>query len=162
MNIRVRAAAGNDAARITAALVGSWGSTVVVGHGTVYDLTALPTLVAEHAGEIVGVLTYVLHSADGAALEVVSIDAIDRHRGVGSALLTAAVETARSRGCERLWLVTTNDNLDALRFYQRRGLRIVGVTPGAVDAARAVKPAIPDTGDYGIPLRDELTLELVL
>jgi ribosomal protein S18 acetylase RimI-like enzyme len=159
VNIRVRPAVEDDAARITAALADSWGSTVVVGHGTVYDLTTLPTLVAEHAGEIVGVLTYVV---DGAALEIVSIDAIDRHRGVGSALLTAAVDEARSRGCQRLWLVTTNDNLDALRFYQRRGLRIVGVTPGAVDAARAVKPAIPDTGDYGIPLRDELTLELVL
>ncbi|WP_215909533.1 hypothetical protein [Streptacidiphilus fuscans] len=58
------------------------------------------------------------------------------------------------------WLVTTNDNLDALRFYQRRGLRIVGVAPGAVDAARRFKPSIPVTGEYGIPLRDELTLEL--
>jgi hypothetical protein len=56
--------------------------------------------------------------------------------------------------------VTTNDNLDALRLYQRRGLRITGVSPGAVDRARAVKPAIPLVGAYGIELHDELTLEL--
>lgn len=156
MNVNVRPATGDDSDRIAAALVDSWGSTVVVAHGTSYDLTALPTLVAEHAGELVGVLTY---HVDGAALEIVSIDAIDRRRGVGTALLAAACAEARDRGCARLWLVTTNDNLDALRFYQRRGLRIVGVTPDAVTEARRLKPAIPEIGEYNIPLLDELTLE---
>ena len=156
MNINVRPAADGDGDRVTEALVNSWGSTVVVAHDTEYELTALPTLVAEHAGELVGVLTF---HVDGDALEVVSIDAIDRHRGVGTALLAAAADEARERGCRRLWLVTTNDNLDALRFYQRRGLRLVGLEPDAVDRARARKPAIPDVGDYGIPIRDELRLE---
>lgn len=77
-------------------------------------------------------------------------------------LLASAAEVTKQAGMRRLWLVTTNDNLDALRFYQRRGLRIVDVAPGAVDAARAVKPSTPLTGEYGIPLRDELTLELSL
>ena len=159
VNINVRPATADDAARIEPALVNSWGSTMVVAHGTEYDLTALPTLVAEHAGELVGVLSYDL---DGDALEVVTIDAIDRRRGVGSALIAAATDEARKRGCRRLWLVTTNDNLDALRFYQRRGLRIVGVTPDGIEHARQLKPAIPDVGEYGIPIRDELTLELLL
>jgi N-acetylglutamate synthase-like GNAT family acetyltransferase len=159
VNINVRRAAADDADRITPALVNSWGSTMVVAHRTEYDLTALPTLVAEHAGEIVGVLTF---NVDGDALEVVSIDAIDRRRGVGSALIAAVADEARQRGCRRLWLVTTNDNLDALRFYQRRGLRIVGVTTDSVEYARSLKPAIPDIGEYGIPIRDELTLELTL
>ncbi|MGH3646211.1 MAG: GNAT family N-acetyltransferase [Micromonosporaceae bacterium] len=87
-------------------------------------------------------------------------DAVVRHSGVGSALLAAAVGLAREAGLTRIWLVTTNDNLDALRFCQRRGLRLIAVAPGAVDAARALKPEIPLTGAYGIPLRDELTLEL--
>ena len=57
-------------------------------------------------------------------------------------------------------LTTTNDNVDALRFYQRRGFRLVALRPGAVDDARARhKPAIPGTGAHGIPLRDELDLE---
>ena len=58
-----------------------------------------------------------------------------------------------------MWLLTTNDNLDALRLYQRHGFRLVQVHPGAVDLARQAKPSIPEVGAYGIPLRDELILE---
>ena len=83
-------------------------------------------------------------------------------QGAGTALLDAVVSYARERGLRRVWLVTTNDNLDGLRFYQRRGLRIVGVTSGGVDSSRLLKPSIPTVGSYGIPLRDELTLELPL
>jgi hypothetical protein len=78
---------------------------------------------------------------------------------VGSALLDAAAATARAEGCARLRLITTNDNLDALRFYQRRGFRLVALRPGAVDVARVLKPQIPRTGDFGIAVRDELELE---
>jgi GNAT superfamily N-acetyltransferase len=66
---------------------------------------------------------------------------------------------ARNRGCRSVWLVTTNDNLHALGFYQRRGYRIVRVDPGAVDRARAMKPAIPLLGNDEIPIHDELVLE---
>ncbi len=155
MNINVRPGDAGDADRVIEALVNSWGSTTVIAHGATYDAATLPTLVAEHAGELVGMLTY---QVDGDALEVVTIDAIDRHRGVGTALLAAAADEARARGCRRLWLVTSNDNLDGLRFYQRRGLRIVGVTPGGVDRSRDRKPAIPEVGDYNIEIHDELTL----
>jgi ribosomal protein S18 acetylase RimI-like enzyme len=80
--------------------------------------------------------------------------------GVGTALLAAANAAAYAAGCSTLWLVTTNDNLDALRFYQRRGFRVRAVRPGAVDDARAtLKPEISSTGAYGIPLRDEIELE---
>ena len=58
-----------------------------------------------------------------------------------------------------MWLLTTNDNLDALRLYQRHRFRLVEVRPGAVDLARRAKPSIPAVGAYGIPLRDELILE---
>ena len=67
---------------------------------------------------------------------------------------------ARRQGCTRLWVITTNDNVDALRFYQRRGFRLVRVHRGAVDRSRArLKPEIPSVGAYGIPLRDEIELE---
>jgi len=96
------------------------------------DLRALPTLVASADG-LDGVLTY---EVSGDRMEVVSIDAVTPRRGVGSALLRAAAATAAASGCRELWLVTTNDNLDALRFYQRRGMRITGVAPDAVAASR--------------------------
>ncbi len=131
----------------------------MVAHGVAYDLTTLPTVVALVGIDVAGVLTYIV---DGDSLEVVSIDATEPGRGVGSALLAYAVEFAASRELRRVWLVTTNDNLDALRFYQRRGMRICAVSPGALAHSRRLKASIPEVGAYGIPLRDELTLEFVI
>ena len=156
--MEVRAVTDAEREAIVELLTASMG-TIVVGHGTVYEPATLPGLVAEQDGRIVGLLTYTIADDE---FEVVTIDAPARQLGVGSALMSAAVDLARQAGAKRLWLITTNDNLDALRFYQRRGLRIVGVAPGAVDASRKLKPSIPPTGAYGIPMHDELTLELRL
>lgn len=110
----------------------------------------------EH-GELLGVSTYVV---DGADCEVSTLYAAARLGGIGTALIDALVEAARDAGCRRLWLVTTNDNVDALRFYQRRGFRLAELHAGAVDRSRAtIKPSIPKVGDHGIPIRDELVLE---
>jgi hypothetical protein len=59
-----------------------------------------------------------------------------------------------------LWLVTTNDNTHALRFYHRLGFRLAALHPGAVEAARRLKPEIPLLGLDEIPIRDELELEI--
>lgn len=83
-------------------------------------------------------------------------------RGVGSALLEGIARLAREYQCQRLWLITTNDNVHALRFYQRRGLRLVALRPDSVAQARDLKPEIPAIGLEGIPIRDELELELAL
>jgi GNAT superfamily N-acetyltransferase len=139
-----------------ALLAGWWGSTTIVSRGVPHDAARLPALVAERDGEIAGVLTY--NVCDG-ELEIVSINAVEPGGGVGTALLATATELARARDCRRVWLVTTNDNLDALRFYQRRGLRLVAVHRGAVDDARRLEPSIPEVGAYGISLHDELELE---
>jgi GNAT superfamily N-acetyltransferase len=84
----------------------------------------------------------------------------DNGRLVG--LLTEVKRIARRAGCKRLRVITTNDNVDALRFYQRRGFRLAALRAGAVEDARArLKPEIPWTGANGIELRDELELEKV-
>jgi GNAT superfamily N-acetyltransferase len=155
-----RPATPDDRAAIDAVHLAVWGGPVVVGHDRIFVLDQLPAFVAEAAdGSIVGALCY---EEAGDALEIVSIGAVAPARGAGTALLHAAVTYARVAGLRRVWLVTTNDNLDALRFYQRRGMRLVGVDPGAVDRARRLKPTIPLVGAYGIALRDELTMELRL
>ena len=119
-----------------------------------------PALVAETAdGQLLGMLTYV-PGRDWQQCEILTLHADEQWRGAGTALVEAAAQLARRQGCARLWVITTNDNVDALRFYQRRGFRLVALRPGAVDDARARhKPAIPATGAHGIPLRDELDLE---
>ena len=135
-----------------------WGETVV-SRGAVHDPTALPGFVAEEGGDRVGLLTY---RVDGADCEVVTIDAFPEGAGAGTALLDAAARAARDAGCGRVWLITTNDNLRALRFYQRRGFRLVAVHPDALERSRELKPSVPEIGLDGIPLRDELELELRL
>ena len=65
---------------------------------------------------------------------------------------------AKRQGCFQVTLTTTNDNIGALRFYQRRGFRLAALRTGAVDRSRQRKPEIPRTGDFGIPLRDEIDL----
>jgi len=157
--LTVRAAVPEDRATVVELLTRSWRGVTVVAHGVRYQADTLPALLAERAGTTVGLLTYHL---DRDGLEVVTIDAPVPGTGVGTALLRAAAEVARTAGAGRVWLVTTNDNLDALRFYQRRGMRISAVAPGGVDAARRLKPGIPLVGQYGIGLHDELTLTLDL
>jgi ribosomal protein S18 acetylase RimI-like enzyme len=136
-----------------------WGSTQIVSRGHVQDASKLPALVCERAGEIVGVATLAIRDRQ---CELVTIDAFSERAGVGTALLTAVIEEARRSDCERLWLITTNDNVDAVRFYQRRGFRLSALHRGAVDAARELKPEIPLLGEHGIPLHDELELEMPL
>jgi GNAT superfamily N-acetyltransferase len=108
-------------------------------------------------GRLVGVATYAVRE-DGC--ELVTLHAVPRRLGVGTALVEQVRMQAAARSCARLWLVTTNDNVDALRFYQRRGFRLTALHPGAVDdSRRELKPEIPRVGSYGIPLRDEIVLE---
>lgn len=137
-----------------------WGS-VIARLGELVDLDDLPSLVAEVAGEPAGLLTW-RHDAATGEIEVVGIEAWVRDRGVGAALLRAVRSEARQLGVRRLWLITNNDNLDALRFYQRRGWELVAVHAGGTDRSRAVKPSIPVVGDHGIPVHHEVELDLHL
>jgi ribosomal protein S18 acetylase RimI-like enzyme len=154
--VSVRPAGAADRESLDALLIGSWGELRAAANGRLYQLNTLPALLAiTETGELVGAVTYEI-SDD--TIEVVSIDATTPNRGVGTALLEAAAAIGTAAKLRLLWLVTTNDNLDALRFYQRRGLHILEVRPNAVAASRTLKPAIPHIGAYGIPIRDEIVL----
>lgn len=147
-----------DAATVTQILKDSWGSTVVISRGVAHDAVRLPGFIAECAGAPAGPVTY---CPDGSASEVVTLDSLQRECGVGTALLSGVSAAARAAGGTRLWLITTNNNFDALRFYQRRGWRLRGVHRGAVDEARRRKP-IPLVGAYGIEIHDDLELDLTI
>jgi GNAT superfamily N-acetyltransferase len=144
-----------------AAFLAQRGATRVARRNQLIDPLEHPALLAEdqRGGRLLGVLTYVV-DRDRAQCEVLTLHAVQQWRGVGTALLQLVEQVAAQQGCGRLWLVTTNDNVDALRFYQRRGFRLAALRRGAVDDGRArLKPEIPTVGDYGIPLRDELELD---
>jgi len=138
-------------------LAARWGSEKVVTRGRVHQADALPGFVAVVDGVPQGLLTYELV---GEECEVVTLDAVTTGRGIGAALLGAVREHVAARSCRRIWLITTNDNLDALRFYQRYGFQLVSVHRNAIAASRKLKPEIPECGRDGIPIRDEIELEL--
>ena len=77
-------------------------------------------------------------------------------------LLHGVCQEARARGCSRVWFITTNDNVDAIRFYQRRGFTIAAVHVNALAESRRLKPSIALVGNYGIPIRDEIEFEMML
>ncbi|MGD0862180.1 MAG: GNAT family N-acetyltransferase [Candidatus Limnocylindrales bacterium] len=141
-------------------IVKNWGSPYVVSRGSLHRVSELPCLLATDGDRWLGVAVY-RHAAG--ACELVLLEAFERGHGTGTALLNAGMEQARAAGARRLWLVTTNDNVDALRFYQGRGLRLVRLWPDAVTQARKLlKPEIPLRGNHGIPIRDELELDCPL
>lgn len=157
--IEIRSAEPGDREEIARLLRELWGSEVTISRGRAHDASRLPALLAIVNGQTAGLATFAI---EGDRCELVTLDALTRGHGIGTALLDAVAREARDHGCSRLWLITSNDNLDALRFYQRRGLRLVAVHHGAIDAARALKPSIPLVGEHGIPIHDELELELPL
>ncbi len=136
-----------------------WGVEIIVLHGTLYRAETLPGFAAICGDEIAGVITYHI---DGDACEIVTLDSLEVNLGIGTALIDAVKERARQAGCKRLWLITTNDNLTALRFYQKRGFTLAALHRNALEQSRKIEPEIPLVGDHGIPLRDEIELEMML
>lgn len=135
-----------------------FGGPLQARRGELIDVLTLPGFVAERNRRPVGLLTY---RRENDECELAFIASFEQHRGIGTALLNAL--RGEVADCARIWLVTTNDNLEALRFYQRRGFVLSGLRPGAVDdSRRRLKSRISATGSFGIPLRDELELELRL
>jgi N-acetylglutamate synthase-like GNAT family acetyltransferase len=157
--LQVRPLTAEDSKWVQRNIIEYWGDTLVVAHGKVYHPETLPGFVALLKGNRVGLLTYALEDKN---CEIVTINSTKPGIGIGTLLLKAVTQAAQEAGCKRLWLITTNDNLDALRFYQKRGFRLVTVHRHAVDAARRLKPAIPSIGNDQIPLHDEIELEMML
>jgi ribosomal protein S18 acetylase RimI-like enzyme len=149
----------SDSVWVARHIAEQWGSEIVVAHGAIYRPAELPGFVAEADGEAVGLLTY---RVEGDGCEIVTLDSQRESLGIGTALIEAAKDAARQAGCGRLWLVTTNDNTHALRFYQKRGFILAALHLDAVAASRAIKPEIPRVGNDGIPIRDEIELEMSL
>lgn len=131
----------------------------MISRGNLYRPEQLEGFVIEDADEWIGLLTFFIQDGE---CEVTSLDSLRESQGIGSMLINQAIEEARAQGCKRLFLITTNDNLRALGFYQKRGFEIVGVYRGAVNESRKRKPGIPLIGMNGIPLRDEIELEIKL
>jgi GNAT superfamily N-acetyltransferase len=140
-------------------LAQEWGGPMIVTRGKVHDAGVLPGFIALHREEPVGLATYRI---EGDECELMSLNSLVEGRGIGAALIASVRDVSRAAGCRRLWLITTNDNLAALRFYQKRRFRLAALYPNAIALSRQYKPEIPMTGLEGIPLRDEIEVEELL
>jgi N-acetylglutamate synthase-like GNAT family acetyltransferase len=155
----IRPAAETDRPWLRQFMRDHWGAEVMVAGGRSFYPAEHPAFLAEQEEQIVGVVTYEFHRDE---CEITSINTHYATSGIGTALIEHVAAEARAHDCRRVWLITTNDNLNALRFYQKRGFRLAALYPGAVDESRKIKPQIPLVGENGIPLRDEIKLELAL
>src|SRR3972149_3024226 len=136
-----------------------WSAEVVAVHGVIYRPHELPGFVAEQAGKPVGLLTYQLA---GDACEIITLDSTRPGMGVGTALIEAVREAARPAGWRRPPVgVTPPKPEEPPPFYQRRGSALAAVPRNGGAADRRLKPQISRTGAHGIPIRDEIELELL-
>jgi GNAT superfamily N-acetyltransferase len=154
MNIRDINA--DDLTWIEAVVTEHFGSRQVVTRGVVHDTSSLPGLIAEEVTGPIGLLQFRI---DNRGFEVVVLIALNRRQGVGTQLLKTAEEKALHAGCSRIWLITTNNNVDALAFYKAMGWVRVAVYKGAVTESRKLKPEIPLHDQRGILIEDEIEFE---
>ena len=155
----VRSTVADDRGWIVETLETHWNSTTMVSRGVLHDITAQQGFAAVRNRQPIGLLTY---NIVGDQCEITLMQSMREGIGVGSGLIDAVKDSATRGGCTRLWLITTNDNLHALSFYQKRGFTLAAVYPNALAKSRELKPGIPVTGMNGIPLRDEIELEMAL
>ena len=144
---------------IDAFIIRQWFSLQMVVHGESIDLSIADGWYACQDDEIIGLITYRI---SGDEMEILSLDSLRENQGTGTALLNKAISEARNNGITKIMLITTNDNLPALRFYQKRGFDMVRFFYNAVDQSRKLKPEIPLFGIDGIPLKHEIELEMIL
>jgi ribosomal protein S18 acetylase RimI-like enzyme len=158
-SFQIRTLDKEDKPGVSRLLQENWGSAVMVTRGKVHRFEELPGFIAIKDGKPAGLITY---EVVGYQCEITSLDSLVEGQGIGLALVNAAKDAASQAGCRRLWLITTNDNTTALRFWQKRGFKLVAIYPDAIEKSRRIKPEIPLIGYDGIPIRDEIELEMVL
>lgn len=157
--VTIRETSEGDQEFILRVMHDHWGSDKIVTRGRVHIPAKLPGLIAEIEGEPVGLITYDIY---GRECELITMNALRSGLGIGTALLGKLADIARDQNCRGIWLITTNDNVDAMRFYQRKGFYFVAVHRDAIKYSRKLKPEIPEIGNHGIPIRDEIELVLPL
>jgi len=141
----------------------SWGSPYLAVNGKLWDSRIMPGYAAVSStspAEGCEVLGYLLYEQHDGVCEIMVLESVAQNIGIATVLIEQVKQAAISGGVNKIIVQTSNDNIHAFRFYQRRGFTISEVRPGAMEAARQLKPLIPLIGEDGIPLRDEIEFML--
>ncbi len=134
-----------------------WYTTIMIIRGKEVDMTQTEGFYFAEGNDIIGLITYMVHDS---ILEITSLDSMRENQGIGSKLLEMVIQEAKKRKLHKIILITTNDNINAIRFYQKRGFDMAHLFHNALDISRKLKPDIPLIGENNIPLRHEIEFEL--
>jgi len=138
---------------VNAFLQERWFSTVMIIRGRAFDLSGTNGFLLLEDGCITALITFYIA---GRSCEITSLDSLAENRGAATALVEKVAAEAAARGCRHIRVVTTNDNIRAIRFYQKRGFDLKRLYRNSFMRARRIKPEIPLAGSDGIPLQHEL------
>ena len=137
-----------------------WGGEFIVSNGETLYGNELPFFMAtDENGETAGLLTYHLKNNE---CEIVTIDSLIKGQGAGTILIDKMIDKAKSEKYSKLWLMTTNDNISAMDFYKNRGFKLTEIHKGAIENSRELKKSIPEFGENGIRIEDEIIFEYPL
>lgn len=137
-----------------------WGdTTVLVSRNQEHDIRKLPGFIAVEDHQVVGIVTYRLKNNE---IEIITLNAFKENKGIGTRLINEVIKKGKQLKCKRVWLITTNDNVHAMRFYQIKGFDMVAFHEDAINKARKIKPEIPKIGDHGIKIEHEIEFEYSL
>lgn len=149
----------NNRSLINSFITEQWFSTKMIIRGKVIDMTAVEGIFALENERIIGLITYIAYDD---TLEITSLDSLCENQGLRTALLLKVIEIAKKNKCRKIVLITTNDNIKAIRFYQKRGFDMACLYRNAMDISRQLKPEIPLIGEDDIPLKHEIEFEMLL
>jgi ribosomal protein S18 acetylase RimI-like enzyme len=144
--------------QINAFIKERWFSTKMIIRGEIVDMTKVDGIIAMDANQMVGLLTYVIRDD---ICEITSLDSLKPGQGIGTTLINKVIRIAKEKKCSRIIVVTTNDNINAIRFYQKRGFDMARLYHNALDVSRKLKPEIPLVGNHGIPIKHEIEFEII-
>jgi len=136
-----------------------WSGPFVVSKGILHDTRIQPGFIAKKNDEIIGYILYNFSDFPNRDCEITVLESLCKNIGVGSALINAVINAATDAKCNRVWLITTNDNIHAIRFYQRQNFTLKKVHINALEISRKLKPQIPLTGYDGLPIAHEFEFE---
>ncbi len=158
-SVSVRPIESEQRAWVISFLKDEWGSDIIVSRGQIHHTSQLDGLIATIDDKTAGLLAYAFANNE---CQIVSMNSLIEGKGVGAKLIDAILKVAAVKNCKRVWLITTNDNTGALRFYQTQGFVLSALYPNAIEKSRVIKPEIALVGKHDIPIRDEIELEFKL
>ena len=138
-------------------IIKGWGSDILVSRGKPHKAQDLDGILVYENEEIIGLGLYYIENNE---CEIALLETFIQNKGIGTKIIEKVIKIAKENMCKRIWLVTTNSNINAIKFYQKRGFDISNIYINAMDEARKIKPEIPEIAENGIKIKDEIEFEI--